>query len=200
MINQNKSLLISCDILREEINALIARGELAAEVFFLSRNLHSDQRRLEHALEQALGNQGKMGDPSPVVVYGDVCLGFHNEMKDLMQRHGAIKVDALNCIDCLLGGRGNLLEVDPDHKFLFLTPAFIEFTRRIFSKPREEIRRLFSRLEGIILIDSLGNLPDFQDRIDEISDRTGLSVLETRAVGLSGFKTVLLEAIGRNKP
>jgi hypothetical protein len=63
------------------------------------------------------------GGPSPVVIYGDVCLGFHQEMKALVKRYGAVKVDALNCIDCLLGGRGRLLEVDPDHKFFISDPG-----------------------------------------------------------------------------
>jgi|WetSurMetagenome_2_1015567.scaffolds.fasta_scaffold465657_1 hypothetical protein len=40
----------------------------------------------------------------------------------------------------------------------------------------------------------------FQDRIDEISDRTGLAVVESRAVGLSGLQQVLTEAIERNTP
>lgn len=84
-----------------------------------------------------------------------------------------------------------------DHKFLFLTPAFIEFTQRIFSRTREDTRRLFSRLEGIILIDSLGNLGDFQKEIDQISDRTGLAVAKTLAVGLSGLQQVLTEAFGK---
>ena len=123
-MNEDKPALLSCGILREEIEALISRGELDAEAHFLNRELHSDQGRLKDALDQALENREKKGGPLPVVVYGDVCLGFHDEMKALMKRRGAVKVDALNCIDCLLGGRGKLLEVDPDHRFLFLTPAF----------------------------------------------------------------------------
>jgi hypothetical protein len=197
---ETKPFLISCGILQEEIEALISRGELDAEAFFLNRELHSDQRRLERALDQVLRKHQEKGGPSPVLIYGDVCLGFHQEMKALVKRYGVVKVDALNCIDCLLGGRGRLLEIDPDHKFLFLTPAFIEFTSRIFSKSREETRRMFSPLAGIILIDSLGNLSRFQDRIDEISDRTGLAVVESRAVGLSGLQQLLLEAIERNTP
>jgi hypothetical protein len=190
-------LLLSCGILREEIEALIARGELEAEVFFLSRDLHSDPSRLGRALEQELQKCEENGGPLPVVVYGDVCLGFGKEMKALVKQYGALKVDALNCIDCLLGGKGKLLEIDPDHKFLLLTPAFIEFTQRIFSRRREETRRLFSRLEGIILIDSLGNLGDFQKQIEQISNRTGLAVVETLAVGLSGLQQVLTEAFGK---
>jgi hypothetical protein len=199
-VKEDKPALLSCGILREEIEALISRGELDAEAHFLNRELHSDQRRLKSALDQALEDWKIKGRPMPVVVYGDVCLGFHDEMKALTKRQGAVKVDALNCIDCLLGGRGKLLEVDPDHRFLFLTPAFIEFTGRLIAGSREETRQRFRMLEGIILIDSLGTLGDFQDRINEISERTGLPILETRSVGLSGLKKVLTEAIGRNKP
>ena len=118
-------------------------------------------------------------------------------MRSLLERHGAVKVEALNCIDCLLGGEGKLLEIDPDHLYLFLTPAFIEFTERILSKTREETRRIFSRLKGILLIDSLGNLDEYQDRIRAISDLTGLPILETRKVGLAGLKKVLSNALER---
>jgi hypothetical protein len=196
-MDEPKPVLLSCGILQEEIEALIACGELTAEVFFLSRDLHSNPPGLGRALEQELQKRKENGGPLPVVVYGDVCLGFGQEMKALVKQYGALKVDALNCIDCLLGGKGKLLEIDPDHKFLFLTPAFIEFTQRIFSNTREDPRRLFSRLEGIILIDSLGNLGDFQKEIDQISDRTGLAVAKTLAVGLSGLQQVLTEAFGK---
>jgi hypothetical protein len=154
----------------------------------------------EKSLDQALERHKRGAGAKPAVVYGDVCLGFNNEMRGWLERHGAVKVEALNCIDCLLGGGGKLLEIDPDHLYLFLTPAFIEFTERIMSKTREETRRIFSRLKGILLIDSLGNLNDYQDRIRAISDLTGLPILETRKVGLVGLKKVLSNALEKVQP
>jgi len=186
--------------MQKEIEALISLGQIDAEVVFLDKELHSDYRKLEQALGQALERHTSRVEAKPVVVYGDVCLGFNNEMRGLLERHGAVKVEALNCIDCLLGGGGKLLKIDPDHLYLFLTPAFIEFTERIMSKTRKETRRIFSRLKGILLIDSLGNLDDYQDRIRAISDLTGLPILETRKVGLAGLKKVLSNALERVQP
>ncbi len=171
--------LIACGIMQKEIDTLISLGQIDAKVVFLDKGLHSDYQKLDQALER---HKSRV-EAKPVVVYGDVCLGFKNEMRRLLERHGAAKVAALNCIDCLLGGEGKLLEIDPDHLYLFLTPAFIEFTERILSKTREETRRISSRLKGILPIDSLGNLDEYQDRIRAISDLTGLPIWETRKVG-----------------
>jgi hypothetical protein len=52
-------------------------------------------------------------------------------------------------------------------------------------------------LKGIILIDALGDLEQYRSRIEVISDRTGLPILETRKVGLFPLKNVLIEAIER---
>ncbi len=194
----NKSCLIACGILQKEIDALIFLGQLDAEVVFLDKELHSDYRKLEQALGRALERHKSRVEAKPVVVYGDVCLGFNNEMRILLERHGAVKVEALNCIDCLLGGGGKLLEIDPDHLYLFLTPAFIEFTERIMSKTKEETRRIFSRLKGILLIDSLGNLEEYRDRIRAISDLTGLPILETRKVGLTRSKKSIIGRLGES--
>jgi Protein of unknown function (DUF1638) len=196
----NDSCLIACGIMQEEIDALISQGRIDAQVVYLNKGLHSNYQKLEKALGQVLEKHERGTGAKPVVVYGDVCLGFNNEMRSLVERHGAIKVEALNCIDCLLGGGGKLLEIDPDHFYLFLTPAFIEFTERIMSRTREETRRIFSRLKGILLIDSLGNLDDYQDRIRAISDLTGLPILETRKVGLAGLQKVLSNALKRVQP
>lgn len=195
-----KSYLIACGIMQKEIDTLISQGQINADVVFLDKELHVNYQKLEKALVQTLEIHRSRPGAKPVVVYGDVCLGFKNEMQSLLSRYGAVKVGAINCIDCLLGGGGKLLEIDPDHLYLFLTPAFIEFTERIMSKTREETRRIFSRLKGILLIDSLGNLDDYQDRIRRISDLTGLPILETRKVGLTGLKTVITNALERVRP
>ncbi len=195
-----KPRLIACGIMQKEIETLISQGLIDAEAVFLDKELHVNYRKLERALTQALEKHRSRSAAKPVVVYGDLCLGFNNEMRGLMDRFGAVKVEALNCIDCLLGGKGKLSEIDPDHLFLFLTPAFIEFTERIMSKTKEETRRIFSPLKGICLIDSLGNLDDYQDRVEAISDRTGLPILETRKVGLTGLKTVIAKALQKVRP
>jgi len=103
----------------------------------------------------------------------------------------------LNCIDCLLGGKGKLLEMDPKHKYLFLNPAFIQFGEDVRGKTIT--REMFSMLDGIVLLDAMGDLNDYQSRIDEMADYTRLPILERKDIGLEGLKSILLEAFDRNR-
>ncbi|MBC8394748.1 MAG: DUF1638 domain-containing protein [Deltaproteobacteria bacterium] len=202
MAESAKPCVISCGILKTEIEKLMEEGSLNIEPYFLSDRLHYDYKLLEQGLGGAIRKRLRDCAGRIIVIYGDVCLGFNNEMKALIDKYNVIKVDALNCIDCLLGGKGKLLEIDPDHVYLFLNPSFIQFFEPWKGKSKEEARKSFNMLKGIILLDSLGNLDDFQAEIDEISDYTGLPILERRNVGLDGLKEILLEAIERlrNKP
>lgn len=193
-LNKTKPLLISCGILQPEIDSLISQNEISAEVIFLNKYLHMDYTKLYRALKASLK---KHQDRKTVVVYGDVCLGFHNEMQRLIDEFGSVKVKALNCIDCLLGGNGKLLEIDPDHVYIFLTPGFIDFFESLLSGNKQENRQRFHMLKGILLIDSLGNAGQYQKRIKALSDQIGLPVLEYKPVGLHGLKAVIQEAVSR---
>ena len=191
-VKNEKPFIISCGVMEKEIKQLIGRGEIDAEIVFLNKYLHIDYEKLRQALQASLL---KYRDKKPVVIYGDVCLGFNGEMKKLVEEYGATKVDALNCIDCMLGGSGRLLEIDPDHIYLFLTPAFIEWVEDMNRGTIEETRKKFSMLKGIILVDSMGDLDAFKDRIDHISEQTCLPVLEHKSAGLEGLKSVILKAL-----
>ena len=192
--SRQRPLLISCGILQPEIEALIAREEIEAEAVFLNKYLHVDYRKLHDALKACLR---KHRERKPVVVYGDVCLGFNGEMQALIAECDAVKVDGLNCIDCLLGGRGKLLEIDSDHRLFFLTPAFLEFSEHLITGTKKVNRRRFNMLKGIMIVDSLGDMKRHRNRIEHFSDQTGLPVLEHRVVGLEGLKAVIEEALQR---
>ncbi len=194
-----KPCIISCGILQKEIEHLVKTGEIDAEVHFLSEELHMDYNLLDRGLNGALKKYRNKSPEGIVVVYGDVCLGFNGEMKALMDRYDTVKVDGLNCIDCLLGGKGKLLEIDPDHKYLFLNPAFIQFGEEIRRQTKYRTREMYSMLDGIILLDAMGDLAAYQSRIDEIADLTGLPVLERKEIGINPLKDVLLEALDRNR-
>jgi hypothetical protein len=199
MARIEKPCVISCGILRREIEHLMEKGDIDVDVHFLSERLHMDYHLLDRGLNAALKKYHKQSPEGIVVVYGDVCLGFNGEMNVLMDRYDTVKVDGLNCIDCLLGGKGKLLEMDPDHKYLFLNPAFIQFTEKIRGKTKKQTREMYSMLDGIILLDAMGDLDDYQSKIDEIVDHTGLPVLHRQKIGVDGLKKVLLEALGRNR-
>ncbi len=190
--SRQSPLLISCGILQPEIEALIEGKEIEAETIFLNKYLHTDYQKLHDALKASLRKHSRR---KPVVIYGDVCMGFNGEMNALMTEYDVVKVDALNCIDCLLGGRGKLLEIDPDHRLFFLTPAFLEFSENLILGTKEDNRRRFSMLKGIILLDSLGDMERHWNRIEHISNQTGLPVLKHWVVGLDGLKAVVQEAL-----
>jgi hypothetical protein len=190
--SRQNPLLISCGILKPEIKALIEGKKIEAEAIFLNKYLHMDYQKLQDALRASLRkNSGK----KPVVIYGDLCLGFNGEMNALMTEYDVVKVDALNCIDCLLGGRGKLLQMDPEHRFYFLTAGFLDFTEKLTLGSKEDNRRRFNMLKGIIVLDSLGDIDQHWDRIEHISDQTGLPVLEHCMVGLDGLKAVVETAL-----
>ena len=199
MQSAEKPCVISCGILRKEIEQLLEKGNIDVKVHFLSETLHTDYNRLDRALNGAVNKHRKQSPEGVIVVYGDVCLGFNGEMKKLIDKYEVVKVDALNCIDCLLGGKGKLLKMDPDHKYLFLNPAFIQFVEKIKGKTKEMTREMFSMLDGIVLLDAMGDLDGYRSKIDEIADHTGLPILERKNIGLEGLKTVLLEALDRNQ-
>jgi hypothetical protein len=195
MEHREKPCMISCGIFKREIEHLLETGDIDAKVHFLSERLHMDYSLLDRGLNKALKKHSEPNPQSIIVVYGDACLGFNDEMKTLMEKYDAVKVDGLNCIDCLLGGRGKLLEIDPEHKYLFLNPAFINFPIKVKGETREQTYEMYSMLDGIILLDEMGDLDDYQSEIDEIVDYTGLRILERKEIGLDGLKNVLLDAL-----
>ena len=199
MESTEKPCIISCGILRAEIEHLLKKGNIDVDVHFLSEQLHVDYNFLDRALNAAIQKHLKQCTQGIVIVYGDVCLGFNGEMQNLIDKYDVVKVDALNCIDCLLGGKGKLLEIDPDHKYLFLNPAFIQFLKKIRGKTKKMTREMFSMLDGIVLLDAMGDLDAYQSKIDEIADHTGLPILERKNIGLGGLNNVLLEALDRNE-
>ncbi len=198
--DDKKPYLISCGILKKEIEKLIECGSLDVETYYLDAGLHTDYDELERELIQAIEECSKDKLRGIIVVYGDVC---HPNMEGIIGKYGkVVKVDALNCIDCLLGGHGRLLKIDPDHYYFYLSPGWMPSNlkmdgrfSRLFDWSRKEAKRKFSKLKGIILLDSLGDLDEFRDEIEEFRNHAGLSVLKKRVVGIDGLKDVVLEAM-----
>jgi len=84
-----------------------------------------------------------------------------------MEYSNSSKVDGLNCIDCLLGGHGRLLQIDSNNDNFYLSPGWMpsnmeknEHFHQVFDWRQEGTKNLFRELRGIIVIDSLGNLDE----------------------------------------
>ena len=197
-----KPCLVSCSVLKEELEKLVKQGDLDADLVFVSKYFHVDYEVLERNLRKVVEKSLKRSPGGLIIVYGDLCLGPNDEMKKLTEEYGVAKVDALNCVDCLLGGKGKVLEADPDHDLLFLYPGMIGFFSHFKEKAQQEnideeaFNKLFSGLKGIALLDTLGEPERNKEEIEKL--HTGLKVLETKNIGLDKLKQLLLEVIERN--
>jgi hypothetical protein len=198
--------LIACSVLKKELEKLVKQGDLDVDLVFVSKYFHVDYELLEKSLRRVVEKSLSRSKGKIILVYGDLCLGPNNEMKKLAEEYGLAKVDALNCVDCLLGGKGKVLGADPDHDLLFLYPGMIGFFSHFKEKAQQEnmdeesFNKLFTGLKGIAFLDTLGEPEKNKEEIGKL--RTGLEVVETRAVGLANLKQLLLEAmeLKRQKP
>lgn len=198
-----KPCLVSCSILKEELEKLVKQGDLDVDLVFVSKYFHVDYEVLEKNLRKVVEKSLSRSPGGIILVYGDLCLGPNDEMKKLTEEYGLVKVDALNCVDCLLGGKGKVLEADPDHDLLFLFQGMIGFFSHFKEKAQQEnideetFNKLLSGLKGIALLDALGEPQKNKEEIEKL--HTGLKVLETEAIGLNHLKQLLLEVVERSK-
>jgi hypothetical protein len=191
--------LVSCSVLKEEIQQLVKQKSIDAEVVYVSKFFHIDYAAVEYNLRKVLEQTLKRFKGKVVLVYGDLCLGQDNEMKKLAQEYGITKVDAVNCIDCQLGGKGKFFEADPEHNLMFMGPGMIGF----FKHAKEQMLKdgvdeaaflnMFSGIKGFVLLNTCGKA----DKMREDLEKSGLNVgiLETKEIGLEGVKRVILDAI-----
>ena len=197
-----KPHIISCSVLKNEINHLTQQGLLNADVVYVSKLYHVDYTLLEKNLRRTIKKTLTQTSNKPILVYGDLCLGPNDEMKKLAREYGLTKIDALNCIDCLLGGKGKITQADPNHEHMFFDPGMVEFFEDAQKKLRkqgadeETMKNMFTGIKGIILLDTLGEPEKLKKRTQNL--HTGLPILETKEVGLRNLKHVLEEAIQKN--
>jgi hypothetical protein len=120
-------------------------------------------------------------------------------MKKLAREYGVIKVDAVNCIDCQLGGKGKFLEADPEHNLLFMGPGMIGFFKHAKDIMLKEgvdeavFANIFSGIKGIVLLDTCGDAEKCKEDIEKSG--ISLKILATRKIGLGNVKQVILDAI-----
>jgi hypothetical protein len=197
-----KPCLVCCGILREEIETMIREGSLIAEAYFLDAGLHADFNELKEGLTKAINETSAGGTRPVVVIYGDYC---HPQIKDLVScNKNVVKIDAANCIDCLMGGHGKLLELDPKHEYFYLSPGWMPSKLRgnkrfggIFQRDEEATKRQFRKLKGILVFEPFCETAEFRQDLAEFSRITGLPVLEVRKVGVESFRKLILEAFAK---
>jgi hypothetical protein len=196
---KSKVCLVSCSVLKEEIQQLIKQGSFEAEVVYVSKFFHIDYAAVENNVRKVLEQAQKRFKGKIVLVYGDRCMGQDNEMKKLADEYGVVKVDAVNCIDCQLGGKGKFFEADPEHNLMFMGPGMIGFFKHAKEQMLKEgideaaFANMFSGIKEIVLLDTCG---DAEKCVQDIKESgMNLTILETRKIGLYNVKRVILDAI-----
>ena len=203
MNNKLKPCLVACSVFREEIEQLMEQGELDAEFVYVSKYFHVDYALIEKNLRPVLEKAIERYPRNVILVYGDLCLGMDDEMKKLAEEYGVVKIDALNCIDCQLGGKGKSVQADPHQDLIFLSPGMTDFFKHAKEIMHREgydedaVKQLFKGVRGIVLLDTLGNAARLKSEVEELN--MGLQILETRIVGCENVKNVINEAIARSK-
>jgi len=197
----HKVCIVSCSVLKRELQKLKAEGKLDAELVFVSKNFHVDYAQLENNLRRVLEHTKKRFSGKIVLVYGDLCLGMEGEMKRLADEYSVTKVDALNCIDCQLGGGGKSLQADPEHNLMFMGPGMIEFFEDMRYNLKQQgmddaaFEAMFSGIKGAVILDTVGD----GEKCIEALKKAGLNlkVLETRKIGTENLLRVVTDAIER---
>ncbi len=199
MKEKSKGCLVSCSVLREELEQLVKQGDLEAELVFVGKFFHIDYTALETNLRKVIEQTLKRFKGRVVLVYGDLCLGQDNEMKKLSLEYGLAKVDAVNCIDCQLGGKGKFFEADPDHNLMFMGPGMIGFFKHAKEQMLKEgideaaFAGMFGGIKGAVILDTCGDAEKCREDIE--ASGMGLEILEIRKIGTANIKQVVLDAI-----
>lgn len=196
----DKICLVSCSVLKPELQQLVKEGKLSGvDLVFVSKNFHVDYSLVEQNVRKMLEHTLKRYPGRVVLVYGDLCMGQNNEMKRLAEEYGVVKIDALNCIDCQLGGKGSSETADPAHKWMFMGPGMIDFFKDAKAQlakqgvDEQAFKKMFSGVDGFVVLDTVGNGEELKRELEALD--MGVCVLETRCIGTENFRLVLLEAI-----
>ena len=203
MSDEDKVCVVSCSVLKKELQKLKAEGKLDAELVFVSKNFHVDYNMLENNLRKVLEHTKRRFGGKIVLVYGDLCLGVDGEMQRLADEYDVAKVDALNCIDCQLGGGGKSDTADPEHNLMFMGPGMIEFfvdMRRILAQQgvdAEQFSSMYSGIKGAVVLDTLDDAEGCLEAFKAVG--LPLQVLEVRRIGCDNVHRVVQEAIERSQ-
>jgi hypothetical protein len=195
----DKVCLLSCSVLKKELQQLVKEGKLNAELVFVSKNFHVDYSQLENNLRKIIEHTKKRYNGKIVVLYGDLCLGQNGEMKKLMDEYGLTKIDAINCIDCQLGGGRKFMAIE--HDLMLMGPGMIDFFKDMkYNLQREgmdeaSFAKMFSGVKGFVVLDTCGNGGADKAELEKLG--MGVPVLEVQKIGTSGVLSVVLDAIKR---
>lgn len=182
-------VFVSCAIFKAELEYLVREKALDVDILFLDAALHVNFDRLKARLIQALEESTESGSAIKVI-YGNC----HPEMLKITERYGARKIEAVNCIEAMVG-REEIRKINKEAKSFFLTAGWINNWENIFAAGRADFNfdfsSMFSDYKRVIVFDA-GVIPIDENKVEQFSKFTRLPV-ERRQITLNH----LLDLINR---
>lgn len=195
-MTQTCSLLISCSVLRGEIEELRRSGRLAGPVEFVESMLHMHPERLSRVLEASLSAAQGRGQ-RVTLVYGDCC----PEMTELAARPEVARPPCQNCCDLLLG-KEEFRQLCRQGAFL-LIPEWTRRWRRIFVDElglnAENAKDLMREMHTKLIYLDTGVVPVPREELRACAEYCGLPY-EVRPTALDILCANLRQALGKAAP
>ncbi len=162
--------IISCGIVKKELEEIIDRRSWDLEVTYLTSSLHMHPDTLYERIAQLLD---KYGENPIVLVYG-VC---HPFIDRLIDRKRVFRIDAQNCIDMLVGREVFTDELSSGGFFLLegWVDNWNEMVSLSLGDDIDGIREVFySQFNHLVAVDLADER--YREKVSEISSSLGLEV------------------------
>ncbi len=183
------TIWICCGVIRVEIEALRRANAITGEVLFLDSMLHMLPEKLDRSIRQTIDRLAETG--RIVLVYGDCC----PSMKELAEHYDATRVNAVNCVQMLLGP-ARYRRLMREQAFVLLPEWTVRWREVIQGKLglSEKIAPAFMHEfhRSLVYLDT-GIVPIPRSSIEECAAYTGLP-WRVETVSLDGLLALLREA------
>ncbi|MGD1074539.1 MAG: DUF1638 domain-containing protein [Thermodesulfovibrionales bacterium] len=177
MTEKNSVLYISCGIFKEELEYLVKEKGLDWDIVFLAAALHVNFDKLKAGLVEALEEKRKPGMDLRVV-YGSC----HPEMSGILDRYGARKIKALNCLEAMVGP-DEMKRLHAEAKTFFLSAGWVNNWEGMFALGKEDLdldfKSMFRSYERIVVFDT-GVIPINEEKVLKFREFSGLRIERRR--------------------
>ncbi len=173
MMDKKAIIFISCGIFKEEIEYLLRENGLDWKIIYLEAALHVNFDRLKKALVEALEEYQKTGAELRVL-YGHC----HPEIMEILDRYGAKKIQAGNCLEAMLGPE-EIMRLNNEGTAFFLSAGWVNNWEKMFDLGKKDFdfdfKSMFDGYRRIIVFDT-GIIPIDEEKVERFSKLTKLPV------------------------
>ena len=181
---------ISCSSLGEELCAIFAEEDLPVEQFIIDSSLHSYPERLAAAIQDTLDED--VSDSFPTfLAFGDC----HPGIEDQARRPFTVRLNAVNCIQALLGEETH--QRLSEEGALFLLPNWVDQFRQILLQDtcltEEMLAEFMQEFHKKLVYLDTGLIPVPEEKLQDLADYFGLPY-EVHPTSLDNLRDLVLES------